>query len=181
MTTQRPADARTELRRGPETQHEAEMWGSAPWERIEHLPAPTHARILLVLSVGPSVRSLDLGNRDRRRFALLAALAGAHLTGLATPPRLIQTTCRPARAEGLHIRFDVGDAQPLGEKAAADTRRKTVLPTYGRRRGNDPLDRGRVTTFKRHSGTRSAFASKRATHRSPGPRGHEIRQLAVSV
>jgi hypothetical protein len=61
MTTQRPADARTELRRGPETQHEAEMWGSAPWERIEHLPAPTHARILLVLSVGPSVRSLDLG------------------------------------------------------------------------------------------------------------------------
>jgi hypothetical protein len=30
------------------------------------------------------------------------------VTGLDLAPRLIQTACRRARAEGLHIRFDVG-------------------------------------------------------------------------
>jgi hypothetical protein len=76
MTTQRPAGARNGLLRGPEKQLEAEMWDSAPWGRIEHLLAPSHAHILRVLRAGPSVRWLDLGT-GTGAVALLAARAGA--------------------------------------------------------------------------------------------------------
>lgn len=58
------------------------------------------------------MRWLDLGT-GTGAVALLAARAGAHVTGLDLAPRLIQTACRRARAEALHIRFDVGDAQAL--------------------------------------------------------------------
>jgi methylase of polypeptide subunit release factors len=63
------------------------MWGSAPWERIEHLLARS-APILRMLPAGPSVRWLELGT-GTGAVALLAARAGAHVTGLELGPRLM--------------------------------------------------------------------------------------------
>jgi SAM-dependent methyltransferase len=44
---------------------------------------------------------------------LLAARAGADVTGLDFAPRLIETARRRARDQGLSVRFDVGDAEAL--------------------------------------------------------------------
>ena len=97
---------------GPAKRRDAEIWGSAPWERIEHQLAPIHTHLLRVLPHGPGVRFLDLAT-GAGAVALHAARAGADVTGLDLAPRLIQTARRRARAAGLRVRFDVGDAEAL--------------------------------------------------------------------
>jgi SAM-dependent methyltransferase len=93
-------------------QREAQVWGSAPWERIEHTLAPVHAHLLCVLPHDADVRFLDLAT-GTGAVAMRAARAGAKVTGIDLAPRLIETARRRARAEGLSVRFDVGDAEAL--------------------------------------------------------------------
>jgi SAM-dependent methyltransferase len=96
----------------PAKRREAEIWGSAPWERIEHQLAPIHTHLLRVLPHGPGVRFLDLAT-GAGAVALHAARAGADVTGLDLAPRLVETARRRAQTAGLRIRFDVGDAEAL--------------------------------------------------------------------
>ncbi len=111
MTNSPPA-YELETLAGQSKRRDARIWGSAPWERLEHTLAPIHAHLLRVLPHGSDVRWLDLAT-GTGAVALPAARAGAQVTGLDLAPRLIQTARRRARTEGLPIRFDVGDAEAL--------------------------------------------------------------------
>jgi SAM-dependent methyltransferase len=91
---------------------ESAIWGSAPWERVAHLLAPVHAHLIEVLSPQPGVRWLDLAT-GTGAAAMLAARAGAEVTGLDIAAPLIQTARRLAARDGVRVRFDVGDAETL--------------------------------------------------------------------
>src|SRR5438552_14546748 len=91
---------------------QAEVWGSAPWERVTSLLAPVHEHLISALAPRPGVCWLDLAT-GTGAVALRAARAGADVTGLDLAPRLIETARRLAAAEGLTVRFDAGDAEEL--------------------------------------------------------------------
>jgi SAM-dependent methyltransferase len=91
---------------------EAAIWGSAPWERVAHLLAPVHGHLIRVLSPQPGVRWLDLAT-GTGAVAMLAARAGAEVTGLDIAAPLIQTARGLAARDGVRVRFGVGDAEAL--------------------------------------------------------------------
>ena len=97
---------------------QAEVWGSAPWERVTSLLAPVHEHLVSALAPRPGVRWLDLAT-GTGAVALRAARAGAEVTGLDLAPRLIETASRLAAAQGLSIRFEAGDAEELPYDAAS--------------------------------------------------------------
>jgi len=91
---------------------QSEIWGSAPWERIAPLLAPVHEHLVRALAPGPGIRWLDVGT-GTGALALLAARAGADVTGVDLAPNLIETARRLAEEEGVAIDFQVGDAEAL--------------------------------------------------------------------
>jgi SAM-dependent methyltransferase len=87
-------------------------WGSAPFERIAHQLAPIHEHLISRLEPRPGDRWLDVAT-GTGAVALLAARAGATVTGLDFAPELLETARRLALRDGLEIRFDRGDAEQL--------------------------------------------------------------------
>lgn len=91
---------------------QSKMWGSGPYEEF-----PEHYRELFEdlvdrLGVKPGERWLDVGT-GTGALATLAARAGADVTGVDLAPALIERAQRFAEADGLAIRYDVGDAENL--------------------------------------------------------------------
>jgi SAM-dependent methyltransferase len=91
---------------------QAEIWGSAPWERVAETLAPLHDHLVAELSPRAGERWLDAAT-GTGALAIRAARAGAEVTGLDLAPRLVETARRMAAEEGLDIRFDVGDCEEL--------------------------------------------------------------------
>lgn len=91
---------------------QAEMWGSAPWERVAETLAPLHDHLVAELSPRTGERWLDAAT-GTGAVAIRAARAGAEVTGLDLALRLVETARRLAADEGLVIRFDVGDCEDL--------------------------------------------------------------------
>jgi SAM-dependent methyltransferase len=91
---------------------QSEIWSSAPWERAAPTLAPVHAHLIRVLAPRPRERFLDVAT-GTGACAILAARAGADVTGVDLAPGLIETAKRAAVEEALAIRFEVGDVERL--------------------------------------------------------------------
>jgi SAM-dependent methyltransferase len=88
------------------------VWGSAPWELIAGQMAPLHEHIVRALAPEPGDRWLDVGT-GTGAVAVIAARAGADVTGVDLAPGMIATARRLAAEEGLPVRYEVGDAEAL--------------------------------------------------------------------
>lgn len=86
------------------------VWGSAPWERVAETLASLHNHLVAELAPCAGERWLDAAT-GTGAVAVRAARAGADVTGLDLAPQLVETARRLAAAEGLPIRFDVGDCE----------------------------------------------------------------------
>src|SRR5438270_4600745 len=88
------------------------MWGGGTYERIAERFAPVHDELVRRLEPGPGVRWLDLAT-GTGGVALRAARAGAHVTGLDFAPAMLEQARAKGEAEGLEIRWELGNAQSL--------------------------------------------------------------------
>jgi SAM-dependent methyltransferase len=98
--------------RGGRLSYAADAWSGATYERIAEAFAPVHERIVERLEVRPGDRFLDLAC-GTGGVALVAARAGADVTGLDISTDQVTKARAAAEAAGLTIRFDEGDAQTL--------------------------------------------------------------------
>lgn len=96
----------------PFAREQADVWGSAPWERVAELNAPSHDRLVRRLAPAPGERWLDVGT-GTGAVAIRAAQAGARATGLDLSPALIDTAQRLAVEAGADVAFVVGNAEAL--------------------------------------------------------------------
>ena len=87
-------------------------WGSAPFELVAETLTDIHVRLVDLLAPRSGERWLDLAT-GTGRVAFLAAARGADATGLDFAPGLVATARALARERGIHVRFDVGDAEAL--------------------------------------------------------------------
>jgi SAM-dependent methyltransferase len=88
------------------------VWGSGPYEPVVELTKEIHDALVEALRPQPGERWLDVAT-GTGAVALLAARAGANVTGLDLSPVLIETAKQKAAAEGLEIAFEAGDAEAL--------------------------------------------------------------------
>ena len=91
-------------------------WMSGDFDRVAQVYAPDAAAFVERLTLKPGERVLDVACGSGN-LSFPAARAGADVTGLDIATNLIQTARGRARAEGLHVHFDEGDAEqmPYGE------------------------------------------------------------------
>jgi SAM-dependent methyltransferase len=90
----------------------AAAWSGASYERIAAAFTPIHERVVASLSVRSGEPFLDLAC-GTGGVALVAARAGADVTGLDISADQVAKARAAADKEGLSIRFDEGDAQAL--------------------------------------------------------------------
>jgi SAM-dependent methyltransferase len=90
----------------------ADAWSGATYERIAEAFAPIHRRIVEELAPQPGERFLDLAC-GTGGVALVAARAGADVTGLDLSEDQIEKARAAADEAALSVQFDVGDAQEL--------------------------------------------------------------------
>jgi len=103
------------------------MWGNGPYEKITDLLTESQQDLVAALQPQAEEKWLDVAT-GTGAVARMAARAGADATGLDLAPDLIETARRQTEAEGLSIRFDVGDAEALPyEDASFDV----VVSTFG--------------------------------------------------
>ena len=100
---------------------------SWPWERLEDRNVGSHASLMQLVDPQPGERVLDVGTGSGG-LALLAARAGANVTGIDIAPDGVARAAERARDEGLDAAFDVGDAQSL---PYADASFDVVLSAFG--------------------------------------------------
>lgn len=93
-------------------ERQAQVWGSAPFERVADDIATLHDHLVAELAPQPGERWLDVGT-GTGAVAVRAARAGADVVGSDLAPALIETARRLAAEEGLGIEFDVADAEQL--------------------------------------------------------------------
>lgn len=93
-------------------QRHSVVWGTGPYERVSATIADLQDELVGRLEPRPGVRWLDAAT-GTGEVAKRAARAGADVTGLDLAPALIETAKREAQAEGLEIRYDVGDAEAM--------------------------------------------------------------------
>jgi SAM-dependent methyltransferase len=94
------------------------VWGSGPYERISEHLAIAHDHLLRAVAPRPGDRWLDVAT-GTGEIAVPAAKRGARVTGIDIAPRLIETARERARAGGVDISFEVGDAERLPYPDAA--------------------------------------------------------------
>lgn len=103
------------------------MWGNGPYENITDLLTESQQDLVAALKPQAGGKWLDVAT-GTGAVARMAAQAGADVTGLDLAPDLIETARGQTEAEGLPIRFDVGDAEALPyEDASFDV----VVSTFG--------------------------------------------------
>ena len=88
------------------------VWGTGPYERISATIADLQDELVERLEPRPGIRWLDVAT-GTGEVAKRVARAGAEVVGLDLAPALIETAKREADAEGLDIRYDVGDAEAM--------------------------------------------------------------------
>ncbi len=90
----------------------AAAWSEVCWERAAARLAGVHDALVAALGPQPGERWLDVAT-GTGAVALRAARAGADVTAQDIAPGQIERARELAEAEGLEIRFDVGDAEDL--------------------------------------------------------------------
>jgi SAM-dependent methyltransferase len=88
------------------------VWGSGPYEPVVEITREIHDALVKGLEPQPGERWLDVAT-GTGAVALLAARAGADVTGLDLSPALIETAKEKAANQGVSIRFEAGDAEAL--------------------------------------------------------------------
>jgi SAM-dependent methyltransferase len=94
------------------------VWGSAPFENVAVDIADVHDHLVAELAPREGEEWLDVGT-GTGGVAVLAARAGAKVTGSDLAPALIETAKRLAAEDGLDIGYDVGDAEELPYRNAS--------------------------------------------------------------
>ena len=87
-------------------------WGAGEYETTAADLQPVSERVVALAAPLHGVRLLDVAT-GTGNAALVAARAGAIVTGLDASPRLIAVARERAATEGLSIDFEVGDAEAL--------------------------------------------------------------------
>jgi SAM-dependent methyltransferase len=87
-------------------------WMAGDFGRIARSYAPGAAEFIARLNFQPGDRVLDVAC-GTGNLAIPAARRGAHVTGIDIAPNLLEQAQDWARAEGLTILFDEGDAQQM--------------------------------------------------------------------
>ena len=87
-------------------------WMSGDFDRVAQTYAPSAAAFVGRLALAPGERVLDVACGSGN-LSFPAARAGAEVTGLDIATNLIRTARDRARAEGLPVRFDEGDAEQM--------------------------------------------------------------------
>ncbi len=88
------------------------LWSQGRYERIAERFAPIHEQLVERLNPQPGERWLDLGT-GTGAIVLLAARAGANVTGLDISETMIETARARLAEQGAEVQLDVGDAQDL--------------------------------------------------------------------
>lgn len=88
------------------------MWGAGGYEPVVEITREIHAALIEALAPRPGDAWLDLAT-GTGAVALLAAEAGARVTGLDLSPVLVASAREKAAARGLEIDFLDGDAEAL--------------------------------------------------------------------
>jgi SAM-dependent methyltransferase len=93
-------------------------WMSGDFDRVAQVYAPCAQAFVGRLTLKPGERVLDVACGSGN-LSFPAARAGADVTGLDIATNLVQTARGRARAEGLHVYFDEGDAErmPYGDSS----------------------------------------------------------------
>jgi SAM-dependent methyltransferase len=110
LKQQRPTVATTEL--DPLTARVRTTWTSGDFGRIARGYELGSAQFITRLGLSADERVLDVAT-GTGNLALPAARAGAQVTGVDIAPNLVTQAKARAAAEGLTIRFDIGDAESL--------------------------------------------------------------------
>ncbi|MBS1811328.1 MAG: class I SAM-dependent methyltransferase [Acidobacteria bacterium] len=87
-------------------------WTSGDFDKIAQIIEPGAVAFMERLALKPGVRVLDVAC-GTGNLSFPAARAGAIVTGVDIAPNLLATARTRARAEGLQIQFDEGDAEQL--------------------------------------------------------------------
>jgi SAM-dependent methyltransferase len=87
-------------------------WMAGDFDKIAQVYEPGAAEFVERLALAPGARVLDVACGSGN-LSLPAARAGALVTGLDIAPNLIETARRRARASGLEVAFDEGDAEQM--------------------------------------------------------------------
>jgi ubiquinone/menaquinone biosynthesis C-methylase UbiE len=103
------------------------IWMSGDFDKIAQTYEPDAVKLIDRLRLAPGTRVLDVAC-GTGNLSLPAARAGAIVTGLDIAPNLIETARRRARAKGLKIDFDEGDAEQL---PYGDASFDTVVTMFG--------------------------------------------------
>lgn len=93
-------------------QRHSVVWGTGPYERISATISDLQDELVERLEPRSGIRWLDVAT-GTGEVAKRAARAGAEVVGLDLAPALVETANREAEAEGLDIRYDVGDAEAM--------------------------------------------------------------------
>lgn len=93
-------------------QRQRAAWGAAPFETIEDSLVVMYDDLVARLDPLSGEKWLDVGCGPGA-VAMRAARAGADVTGVDLSDVMVDTAGRRARAEGLDISYDVGDAEQL--------------------------------------------------------------------
>jgi SAM-dependent methyltransferase len=105
----------------------ADAWSGASYERIAETYAAIHDRVVASLGIEPGDRVLDVAC-GTGGVALRAARAGADVVGVDISADQLAKAREAASAEGLRIRFEVGDCQDL---PYGDAEFDAVASTFG--------------------------------------------------
>lgn len=87
-------------------------WMSGDFDRVAQVYAPDAQAFVGRLGLRPGERVLDVACGSGN-LSFPAARAGANVTGIDIATNLVQTARGRARAEGLHVYFDEGDAERM--------------------------------------------------------------------
>jgi len=126
-TTALPADPASNAPADPVTERVRATWTAGDFGRIATGYAPGAAEFIARLGLAQGERVLDVAC-GTGNLALPAARAGALTTGIDIAPNLIAQATESAAAEGLAVRFEVGDAEAL---PYADASFDTVVSMFG--------------------------------------------------
>lgn len=102
-------------------------WMSGDFDKIAKVIESAAEEFIADLALIPGANVLDVACGSGN-LALPAARAGAIVTGVDIAPNLLETAARRARAEGLKIQFNEGDAEQL---PYADASFDTVVTMFG--------------------------------------------------
>ncbi|HEX3290459.1 MAG TPA: class I SAM-dependent methyltransferase [Gaiella sp.] len=161
------------------TTRHAQVWSSAPFERIAEIITEMHVELVERLAPEPGEHWLDLGC-GTGDVAFHAARAGAIVTGSDLSPALIETAQRQASELGLDLTLEVADCQALHyPDASFDVVSSSVgvifAPDHARvaaelARVCKPGGRLGITAWRRDSGVGDIFTGM-AKFMPPPPEG----------